>query len=285
MIRLPAVAGRFYSASENGLREEIARAVPDQRTPTRAVAAIVPHAGLMYSGRVAGAVYADLLLPPTVILIGPNHTGKGPPISIFPEGRWAIPGAEVTVDRECTVELLRRFPSAQADTSAHQFEHCLELQLPFLVYGTPRAAQMPHGVKIVAVVLGTTDPDVCRRFGAALADVITASAGDRGPGTMLIASTDMNHYESEERTRHKDSFAIEAIESLASDALLHRTQADQISMCGLGAVLTVLAAARSLGAIEASLKRYATSADAGGDRERVVGYAGFVIADAKRSVV
>jgi AmmeMemoRadiSam system protein B len=284
MLRLPAVAGQFYSASEKLLREEVIRALPDQPTPSRAVAAIAPHAGLMYSGRVAGAVYADLLLPPTVILIGPNHTGQGPPLSIFPEGRWIIPGAEVPVDRELTIELLRRFPSAQADTSAHQFEHCLELQLPFLVYGAhPHAMQNP--VKIIAVVLGSTDPDLCARFGTTLAELITARAEEHCPGVMVIATTDMNHYESEDLTRQKDGLAIKAIEGLASDLLLRQTQAYQISMCGLGPVLTTLAAARSLGASVASLKRYATSAEVSRDRDRVVGYAGFVIADAKRSVV
>src|SRR5919109_1326648 len=110
MIRLPAVSGRFYSASEATLWAEIARYVPETSAAGHAIAAIAPHAGLMYSGRVAGAVYADLLLPPTVILIGPNHTGVGPAVSMYPEGQWVIPGAEVAVDAELTAHLLRQFP-------------------------------------------------------------------------------------------------------------------------------------------------------------------------------
>jgi AmmeMemoRadiSam system protein B len=277
MTRLPAVAGQFYSASADGLRDEVARALPTRSTPTAAVAAIAPHAGLMYSGRVAGSVYADLVLPPTVILLGPNHTGHGPIVSLYPDGQWAIPGANVSIDSALTDDLARRFPAAQTDTTAHQFEHCLELQLPFLVYG-PRHTATAHRVSMVAVVLGTTEPSLCRRFGAALADMIKDRTAGHEPAPLLIASTDMNHYESDDRTRHKDSLAIAAMHDLDPDALYRCARTHRISMCGLGAVMTVLAAARAVGAGRASLRSYATSADVTEDRERVVGYAGLLIA-------
>jgi MEMO1 family protein len=277
MVRLPAVAGQFYSASADGLREEVARALPTRTTPAAAIAAIAPHAGLMYSGRIAGSVYADLLLPLTVILLGPNHTGHGPILSLYPEGRWVIPGAEVSIDSELTKKIVRRFPEAQTDTTAHQFEHSLELQLPFLVYGAPHAADLER-MRIVAGILGTTDPQLCRRFGAALADMIAEGASGREPAPLLIASTDMNHYESDALTRHKDSLAIAAMQDLDPDALYRCAQRHQISMCGLGPVVTVLAAARQLGAAAPSLRGYATSADVTGDRDRVVGYAGLLIA-------
>ena len=276
MIRLPAVAGRFYSASEDGLRTEVRRAIPDTLgTPVRAIAAIAPHAGLMYSGGVAAAVYAELIVPPSVVLIGPNHSGQGPTISVFPEGAWVIPGGEVLVNRTLTNDLLHRFPSAQRDTMAHQFEHCLEVQLPFLLHG--RNPLSSAAVQIVAVVVGMAEPDLYCRLGEALASLIRhrIMAGD--PAPTLIASTDMNHYESDELTRQKDRFAIEAIEALDGDRLYREAQTREISMCGLGPVLTVITAARALGATRASLRRYGTSADVSGDRDRVVGYAGFLI--------
>jgi MEMO1 family protein len=274
MTRLPAVSGRFYSASEATLWADIARNVPETSTPGHAIAAIAPHAGLMYSGQVAGAVYADLLLPRTVILIGPNHTGVGPPVSMFPEGQWVIPGAELSVDAELTVDLLRHFPEGQLDRSAHQLEHCLELQLPFLVYGWRR--QQAQAGRIVAVVLGTTEPVLCHRLGVAVADMIVQCAQDHRPVT-VIASTDMNHYESDNRTRYKDGLAIAAIEALDPEALYQQVSAHHISMCGIGPVLTTLTAARVLGRRAARLRRYATSGEVSGDYDRVVGYAGFVI--------
>jgi AmmeMemoRadiSam system protein B len=274
MIRLPAVSGRFYSASEATLWADIARHVPETSTPGHAIAAIAPHAGLMYSGRVAGAVYADLLLPPTVILIGPNHTGVGPPVSIFPDGRWVIPGAEVSIDAELTAKLLHRFPEGQLDRSAHQLEHCLELQLPFLIHGWRRQKSQPG--RIVAVVLGTTEPRLCHRLGVAVADMIAQCAQDRRAVT-VIASTDMNHYESDDRTRYKDDLAIAAIRALDPQALYQQVSAHHISMCGIGAVLTTLTTARILGSSAAVLQRYATSGEISGDYDRVVGYAGFVI--------
>src|SRR5436309_13177995 len=125
MVRPPAVAGQFYSASPERLDAEVAGYTQSEAVPHAAVGVVTPHAGLMYSGHVAGAVYSRVSLPQTVILIGPNHTGFGPPVSVFPEGTWLIPGGQLAIDRTVTAEVLARYPQAEADTSAHQFEHCL----------------------------------------------------------------------------------------------------------------------------------------------------------------
>jgi AmmeMemoRadiSam system protein B len=269
MIRPPAVAGQFYSASPERLDAEVAGYTQSEAAPHAAVGVVTPHAGLMYSGHVAGAVYARVLLPETVILIGPNHTGFGPPVSVYPEGSWLIPGAEVAVDRGLAGEILARYPLAEADVLAHQSEHCLEVQLPFL----RRARQ---DVRIVPIVLAATNEEVCRELGHCVAAAITAREGPAARA-LLIASTDMNHYEPDRVTRDKDRFAVEAIERLDPAGLLAAVRMHRITMCGFAATATVLYAAQILGATGASLIRYATSGDMSGHFDRVVGYAGLTI--------
>ncbi len=269
--RLPAVAGQFYSASPQALRAEVERCQDPEGRPEPMLIGISPHAGLMYSGPVAGAVYARLALPETVVLIGPNHTGLGPSVSVYPEGSWLMPGCEVPVDRSLAQVILSRFPEAAPDESAHRYEHCLEVQLPFLTH----ARQDLH---IVPIVLGTTNPEACRRLGRTLASVIRErAAGDPSSQALILATTDMTHYEPDHVARERDAHAIGAIESLDPDTLYAEVRARGISMCGLGPTLVAMEIARACGATHASLIRYATSGDVGGDRDRVVGYAGFVI--------
>ena len=280
MIRLPAVAGQFYSAAEDELRAAVARVLSNDQPQIPAVAAIAPHAAMMYSGSVAGSVYERLALPSSVILVGPNHTGRGPAVSVFPDGHWVIPGAEIPIDRDLTARLLSRFSAAHADTTAHQLEHCLELQLPFLVYGrgmTGAAQGSPRPPKIVAVVLGTTRLETCRELGVALAQLVLEETALGTPPPLLIASSDMTHYESDETTRRKDGFAIEAIKRVDAGGLHATAQQHEITMCGLGPVVAILTAARAVHARWGSLVRYATSGDVSGDHDRVVGYAGFLI--------
>jgi len=270
MLRTPAVAGPFYSATAAALEDEVARCLDGSAQPRPMIAAICPHAGLMYSGPVAGSVYSRIALPETVILVGPNHTGFGPAVSVYPEGAWQMPGGAVTINRELVEKILALCPHAEADTSAHQREHCLEVQLPFL-------QNRRRQVRIVPIVLGMRDPALCRAIGDCLAAVIAQSAGTAGGQPLLVASTDMNHYESDTITREKDRHAIEAIERLDPDRLDAVVTTRRISMCGIAPTLAVLHAARALGATGATLVRYATSGDRNEDRARVVGYAGFTI--------
>jgi AmmeMemoRadiSam system protein B len=181
-----------------------------------------------------------------------------------------MPGGAVSVDRDLARRILDECPQAVADTSAHLREHCLEVQLPFLHHLRP-------GVRIVPIVLGIRDPDRCRAVGECLAAIVRSSAGAQGGRPLLLASTDMNHYESDAITRDKDRHAIAAIEDLDPDKLDEAVTVHDISMCGIAPTLAVLHAARRLEATGATLVRYATSADRGGDRNRVVGYAGFTI--------
>jgi AmmeMemoRadiSam system protein B len=273
MIRQPAVAGQFYSASPEALQAEVTRYTDSDAPRKPAVAAVSPHAGLMYSGHVAGAVYARITLSSTVILLGPNHTGIGPPVSVYPHGTWLLPGAAVGVDNELAGAILSTFPNAVADTSAHGSEHCLEVQVPFL-----RSARAD--VRIVPIVLGHAPEQAYQELGLCLARIIEdrAARQDGSPQPLLIASTDMSHYEPDHITRAKDRYAIEAIQALDPAGLATAVRAHRITMCGFAPTVAVLHAARALGASTASLIRYATSGDVTGDRDRVVGYAGLVIA-------
>lgn len=272
MIRPPAVAGPFYSASAVMLEAEVAGYLDRSAHPQPTIAVISPHAGLMYSGPVAGSVYSRVRVPETVILVGPNHTGIGPALSVYPEGAWQMPGGAVTINQDLAEKILALCPHAEADTSAHQREHCLEVQLPFL-------QNRRQQVQIVPIVLGTRDPALCRALGECLAAIIAQRMGTDASGgqPLLIASTDMNHYESDAITRAKDRHAIAAIEQLNPDQLDAAVTAHRISMCGIAPTLAILHAARLLGATSATLVRYATSGDRSGDRTSVVGYAGFTI--------
>jgi AmmeMemoRadiSam system protein B len=274
MIREPAVAGQFYSSVPEALSSEVFRHMAEEVVPTGARAAVSPHAGLMYSGHVAGAVFSRLALPSTVILIGPNHRNVGPPISIFPEGLWLIPGQAADVDAELASTILDRYPDAQGDTTAHEHEHSLEMQIPFLLRARP-------DVRIVPILLGHVgDEEVYRELGQCLADIVKAVAHRDGPAAapLLLASTDFSHYESDAATRTKDRLAVEAIQNLDPAALSAAVREHRIAMCGYGATMTVLHAVLALEARQSSLVRYATSGDITGDLSSVVGYAGLIIA-------
>lgn len=275
MIRPAAVSGQFYSSDPAALEAEVRGYRDPAAVPLPAVAAVCPHAGHRYSGHVAGAVFSHLVLPDTVVLLGPNHWDTGPPISVFPEGTWLLPGGSLTVNRSLTAALLERFPLATADTVAHEGEHCLEVLLPFLRQARPT-------VQIVPILLRHAHVEVYRDLGHCLAALLEdlprrPHAGEDGGRPLLLASTDLTHYESDAITRAKDRQAIEAIQRLNPEALDEAVHRHRITMCGYGATMTVLHAAIRLGARRASLIKYATSGDVTEDRSSVVGYAGLTI--------
>ncbi len=272
MIRQPAVAGSFYTASPSALAAEVSRYLTTPHPPRPAIGVICPHAGLMFSGHVAGAVLSQVTPPATAILVGPNHTGVGPPISVYSKGAWLIPGGEVQIDEKLAEAILAQCPQAEADTLAHRAEHCLEVQLPFLRH-------LRTDIRIVPIVVGTTNQDLCQELGRVLAKVIQDSAGQpEGPGPpLLLASTDMSHYEPDDITREKDRHALDAIGHLDAAELDAAVRTHRITMCGFSPTIAFLHSVRQLGARRAALVRYATSGDVTGDRDRVVGYAGFVI--------
>jgi AmmeMemoRadiSam system protein B len=238
-----------------------------ERRPATALGLVVPHAGYMYSGSVAGEVYSLVRIPPRLIILCPNHTGLGPPLSIMRRGRWQTPLGELGIDTELSDALIDSKVGLQEDTQAHKYEHGVEVHLPFL--------QHLEGDKprFVPIVVGTSNSEILERLGHAIGSVVALV--DRS--TLVIASSDMNHYESDAVTRIKDSKAIDEMLKLDAAGLYATVRKSNISMCGLGPAVAMLVAAKSLGSAKATLVKYSTSAEKSGDFERVVGYAGIIV--------
>lgn len=266
MIRPPAVAGTFYPSDPLELSRQIDSFVLPLSQPQPAAGCIVPHAGYIYSGHVAGAVYSAVKIPARTILLGPRHFPRGEPLSIFLEGAWQTPLAAAAIDSSLAAAVAREFPRLRDDPLAHQREHSLEVQIPFL-------QRLAPDFRFVPILLATDRFPVLEELGHALARVILAQPDP----ILIVASTDMNHYETDSVTRLKDRRAIDRILALDSRGLFDTVRNDGISMCGYAATVAALVAWNDLRAREAALVRYATSADINGDLSRVVGYAGCVV--------
>lgn len=266
MTRRPAVAGQFYSSQPTALLNEVSRYIDADAEKERAIGVISPHAGLMYSGQVAGAVYSRIESPHTFVLLGPNHTGIGKSVSMMSSGKWQIPTGEVEIDVTLAKKLLKHSDAISEDTMAHSMEHSLEVQLPFILY-------LSSGVRILPIVFMIDSLEVCRSVGGALAEVIR----DADYTVTIIASSDMSHYETDSVARSKDRMAIERILSLDPDGLYRTVKQNNISMCGYIPAVTMLYASKELGASEARLIKYMTSGEVSGDYDYVVGYAGIIV--------
>ena len=267
MIRPPAVAGRFYPDDPERLRAAVDSFLAGgEEEKIRVRACLVPHAGYIYSGSVAGEVYRRIEIPSRVILVGPRHFPRGAPLAILSEGAWETPLGMAPIDSPLAEKIVRAFPLLREDAVAHSAEHSLEVQLPFLQRLNPSFTFVP-------IVIGPAQSETLEALGHALANVIAAESEP----VLLIASSDMNHYESAAVTRVKDRKAIDQILALDPRKLFDTVRDEEISMCGYAAAVAVMIAARDLGATDAKLVRYATSGEVNGDMQEVVGYAGMVI--------
>ena len=279
-VRTPAVAGRFYPGRAEELLREVREFTSTAKIPIEtgqiaAIGCVAPHAGYIYSGGVAGAVYSRLKIPERCVILCPNHTGKGRLLAIMATTTWQTPLGEVAADADMGARLLRRFPALQEDSAAHRAEHAIEVQVPFLQALRPE-------LKIVPIAIGTSDFDVLRGLGETLADVIADhheedQKTERQAKVLIIASSDMNHYESDTITRIKDHKAIERVLAMDARGLWEVVMNEDITMCGFGPTIVMLTAAKILGATSATLVKYATSGDVSGDYESVVGYAGIIV--------
>jgi AmmeMemoRadiSam system protein B len=266
MVRHPAVAGRFYPKDRDTLLGDIQFHFSPRTTSAPALGCVAPHAGYVYSGGVAGAVFAHIDLPQRIIVLCPNHTGKGRPLAIMSQGAWETPLGSVPIDSSLADALKRTFPLLTEDADAHRHEHAIEVELPFL------QAQRPD-FTFVPIALGTGEFEVLEKLGEAVAGAVQAQA----ERILIVASSDMNHYENDAVTRIKDHKAIERMLALDARGLFDVVMREEISMCGFGPAVVMLTAAKRLGATSAELIKYATSGDVSGDREMVVGYAGIVV--------
>ena len=266
MIRNPVVAGQFYPESPSELKAVIKGFVDEKVEKEEVIGLISPHAGYVYSGPVAGAVISRIKLKDTIIIMCPNHTGSGKPLSIMTEGTWKTPLGEVEIDSELGKQILAASNYLQEDKAAHLHEHSIEVQLPFLQYFKP-------DFKLVPISLAYASGAIYKEIGKEIARAVEES----GKGVVIMASSDMTHYEPQESARSKDTQAIEAILDLDEDELLKRVDELNISMCGYAPAVSLIAAARELGAVGAELVKYQTSGDISGDYSAVVGYAGIII--------
>lgn len=266
MLRKPAVAGYFYQASPNKLKDQVRRYVEPDSERIKSLGILVPHAGFMYSGAVGGAVYSRVILPDIFILIGPNHTGMGASVSVFADGKWEMPNGDVDVDEQLTRAIIDKSKYASEDYNAHAGEHSLEVQIPFIQY-------FKTDFKIVCITMMSTGLDVCKDLGHAISLAIKETKKD----VIIVASSDMTHYESARSAKEKDQRAIEKILAL-NPAGLHATVKDYgITMCGFAPAVTMLYATVELGASTATLVKYMNSGDVSGDYDQVVGYAGVIV--------
>jgi len=266
MIRNPVVAGQFYPESASQLKAMIEQLVDEKAAKEEVIGLVSPHAGYIYSGPVAGRVISRIKFKDTFVIIGPNHTGMGKPLSIMTEGTWKTPLGEVEIDSELAKQILATSSHLAEDYWAHQYEHSIEVQIPFLQY-------FKSDIKLVPIVLAHTTGAIYKEIGQEIAQAIK----DLNKEAVIIASSDMTHYEPQESAKRKDTQAIEAILNLDEDELLKRVDKLNISMCGYAAVASLISAAKQLGATGAELVRYQTSGDTTGDYSSVVGYAGIVI--------
>lgn len=267
MTRAPAVADRFYPGDPEQLRSTMDIFVPTVAAEEKkeALAVVMPHAGYVYSGATAGATISRVRVPETVLIMGPNHHGRGAALALGTEN-WRMPMGTVAIDRQLAASILQHSAQVVEDSEAHLLEHSLEVQVPFL-------QQVQQQLRIVPIVVSHIPYELCRTVGR---DVAAAIREHRQP-VLIVASTDMSHYESRQQAAKKDRLAIERILALDPQGLYATVLGSRISMCGVIPTTIALLAALELGATQAELVRYTDSGETSGDISQVVGYAGLII--------
>lgn len=260
------MSGQFYPGNAEALKTEVDRCIAGGARKEKALTVLAPHAGYMYSGPVAGAVYSRVEIPRTAVILCPNHSGRGARAAIMMEGAWEIPGAAIPIDTQLAGEILESSGELEEDSLAHLNEHSCEVHLPFLFHLNP-------GLRFVPICLMGRDYNFCVDIGRAVASVIRKSA----ESILIVASSDMTHYEPLEEARKKDKKAIDRILALDPQGLYDTVRRLGITMCGIIPATAMLVAAVDLGAKKAELVKYATSGEVSGDYTQVVGYAGIFV--------
>lgn len=266
MIRHPAVANRFYPGDKKELTTAVRELLPRQTNASKNVIGVVsPHAGYIYSGSACAQTLSGVNIPESVIILGPNHHGQGAQISLS-TSTWQMPMGDVPVDTKFAEALLKAAPMIEVDEIAHRFEHSLEVQIPFL-------QELQKNLSIVPLVVSHISYEMCQEVASALAETIALS----DKPLLMLASSDMSHYESREEASRKDQLALERLTALDPEGLYQTVIGSRISMCGIVPVTIVLLSAMQLGADKAKVITYTDSGYVSGDTHQVVGYAGAVI--------
>ncbi|MEM2119344.1 MAG: AmmeMemoRadiSam system protein B [Candidatus Bathyarchaeia archaeon] len=274
-VRLPTQAGAFYEASPQQLKKQIEDCFLSELGPKRlpkknqaklenTVGLVCPHAGYMFSGPVAAHAYYELAsdgTPDLVVILGPNHTGYGSALAVMNEGVWRTPLGDVAVDSETANVIAKESKIIDIDESAHRYEHSIEVQLPFLqyLYGSQ--------FKIVPICFLMQDLASAREVGQAVGKILVDK------NAVVVASSDMSHYEPQQKATQKDKLVLEAVEAMDEEVFLSLVEKHNVSACGAGPIAAAIAAARVMGGKKAKLLCYKTSGDVIGDYSSVVGYA------------
>jgi len=262
MLRTEAVAGQFYPAQADSLNAVLDTYFDPALPQGAALGLIVPHAGYVYSGHIAACAYAATEIPAQVVLLGPNHRGVGAAAAVYPDGAWRTPLGQVPVAAALATHLIDHCTLLEADRLAHQYEHSLEVQLPFLQH-------QRQDVQIAPISLGRGNLNDWLQLGRQLGLALQNWPGE----TLLIASTDMNHFKSAAQTLRLDRLAIDHLEALDPAGLYAVVHQQHISMCGVIPAVVLLEATNILGASSCRLLRYDHSGSVNGDSDSVVGYA------------
>ncbi len=265
-VRRPAVAGSFYPADKNELREMIEEFAGPARKREKARGVISPHAGYIYSGKGAAMVFSRVEIPGDVIVLAPNHRGVGADVALWPEGTWSTPLGEVAVNSELGELLAAESDLVEADESAHKYEHSLEVQLPFLQY-------FGKDFRLTPLCLLRMSVEQCEELGKALARALRKW----GKPALIVASSDMSHYIPAEAAKRQDQLALDRVLALDPPGLYRAVSKHNISMCGFIPATVMLVAAKELGAEQAELVDYRNSGEVTGDSREVVAYAAVMV--------
>jgi AmmeMemoRadiSam system protein B len=266
-IREPVVSGYFYPSGKAHLLRMLETFIERDTQKEKVIACMVPHAGYIYSGKTAGITYSRIEIPESIIILGPNHTGYGEPYSVSDHDKWLTPLGEVEIDKEIRDLLVEKSRYLQKDEIAHIREHSIEVQIPFLQF-------LRKNIKIVPITLmGYVDNPAWFEIGEDIAEVIKEVKKD----VLIVASSDMTHYQPHKVAEEKDNYVIEAICMLDEDEVIRRIEEKDVSMCGYSGVIVSIVASKILGAKKGQLIYYTTSAETSKDYSEVVGYAGVII--------
>jgi len=265
MVRIPAVAGQFYPDDKEELLKDLEAMIPDCSSKIDAIGVVVPHAGYIFSGAVAGEVYAKLAPKSTYVILSPNHTGYGGRFASSAEP-WSTPLGVIDTDKDLLAAITRNTDLVRGDPAAHIAEHSIEVQLPFIQKTSPKA-------KIVPITVRHGNLSELRE----VADALVSAVGESDSDTLIVASSDMTHYESREVAKKKDKMAIQEVLDLDAEGLLDVVEKNNITMCGYIPTAIMLICAKKMNAKKCELVKYTDSGDVTGDTAQVVGYAGIII--------
>lgn len=264
MLREPYVAGMFYEKDAPALKKHISQYIKKVDNKYKAKGIIVPHAGYIYSGRVAGEVFSTIEIPDIIIILGPNHSGLGKPISVMTAGIWRTPLGDCKINEPLANEIIKKCKYAEKDSFAHIKEHSIEVELPFIQY-------LKNSFSFVPICLAEPDLNKLSGLANAIADIV------KEKNILLVASTDLTHYEDAKTAEKKDKLVLDAISELNPELMIKYVDEYEISMCGWMPVFVLLTAAKNSGAKQGKIIKYMNSGDVSGDFEKVVGYGGAVI--------